>query len=103
MTTVRYDPDRYRLLVEGHAGSAPAGEDLVCAAASILGWTLVANAERYNAEIFLENGVIEVKCAPEDGREALCREMMDTLATGFKLLAEKQQEYITMGGDTNGL
>ena len=44
MIRVTYEPREHRLRVEGHALAAPAGEDLVCAAASALAWTLVRAA-----------------------------------------------------------
>ena len=45
MTKITYHPQEYHLRIEGHAGFAEAGEDLVCAGISVLGWTLVAGAE----------------------------------------------------------
>ena len=40
MTKIVYEPDRLRLRMEGHAGAGAEGEDLVCAALSMLGMTL---------------------------------------------------------------
>ena len=45
MINVRYHRFYNKLTVEGHADSAPKGEDLVCSAASILVHTLRANVE----------------------------------------------------------
>lgn len=46
MLYVRYDKKRdvHRLRVKGHAGYARKGEDIVCAACSILAYTLGQNA-----------------------------------------------------------
>ena len=44
MIDVTYDRKRLILKVKGHAHSGEAGHDLVCAAASILVYTLAANA-----------------------------------------------------------
>lgn len=48
-----------RLVVEGHAGSAEKGRDLVCAAVSVLAQTLV-NALHKLAQIELEDPDIEI-------------------------------------------
>lgn len=41
MTMIRYYPSEYELLMQGHAGTAPVGHDLVCCACSTLGYTLL--------------------------------------------------------------
>ena len=87
--------------IEGHAGAAPAGEDLVCAAATILGWTLIAGAEEvpeYMMHLYLDNGVIDVRCYPDEEREGRCRDLFDTIARGYELMAGKYPEYIRIGG-----
>ena len=45
MIEVKYNRYLNRLTMDGHAGSAPIGHDLVCSAASILAHTLAANVE----------------------------------------------------------
>ena len=109
MTRVFYDPDRLHLRVEGHATSAPAGEDLVCAAVSALCWTLIAEAEaeeRYHAEIAAdaETARVDVRCCPEGASAFACGYLFDIIMGGFALLAENYPEYITIrtGGDENG-
>ena len=101
MTKVTYHPEEYRMRIEGHAGSAPFGEDLVCAAATILGWTLIAGAEEipeYGMHLYLGDGVMDVCCYPDEEREDRCRYLFDTIARGFELMAEKYPEHIKMGG-----
>lgn len=44
MVKVTWYPQYNQLTIEGHAGAAPAGEDLVCAGASAVWHTLAANA-----------------------------------------------------------
>ena len=104
MTTVKYDPEALCMSVKGHAGSAPAGEDLVCAAASILAWTLVdmvtETAEFYGHVKVREHGAeITVRAAPDDDCEERCRAVFETVACGFSLLAEKYPEYMRFEGD----
>ena len=45
MICVRYEPDVPAISVSGHAGFAPKGGDIVCAAASILMYALKAAAD----------------------------------------------------------
>ncbi|MBO5497246.1 MAG: ribosomal-processing cysteine protease Prp, partial [Oscillospiraceae bacterium] len=40
MTRAIYDREQLRLTLEGHAGAGPRGDDLVCAALSMLAMTL---------------------------------------------------------------
>ena len=101
MTTVIWEPEALCLSVKGHAGAAPAGEDLVCAAASILAWTLAdtvtETAEFYGHVRVREHGAeITVRAAPEEDCEERCRAVFETVARGFSLLAEKHPEYIRM-------
>ena len=99
MTRIRYDPKQYALEIDGHAGAGPVGEDLVCAAVSILGWTLLAGADKpeFDAEIRVDEGVanIAVRCRPREGSEQDCRVMLDTIWDGFQVLAEQEPEFVT--------
>ena len=109
MTRVSYEPEAFRLRVEGHAGSAPAGRDLVCAAVSVLCWTLIAEAEaeeRYHTETVTDEkrAYIDVRCCPEGATAYACSYLFDIIMSGFTLLAENYPEYITIrtGGDDDG-
>lgn len=90
--------DRAGLLtleMDGHAGSAPAGQDLVCAAASILCYTLAARAGTLYAEgklrrkpiVDLDSGHAAIAMRPR-GSEA--HAAWETIAVGLRLL---QREY----------
>lgn len=46
MISVRYTPAAPSLRISGHAMFAPKGQDIVCAAASILAYTLTAGGAR---------------------------------------------------------
>lgn len=99
MTTVLYEPKRFHIRVEGHAGSAPKGEDLVCAGVSALGFTLLlaAGESDYNAEVETDadSGMIDVRCKPSGlwGRDH-CTVMMETIAGGLELLADQYPDYM---------
>lgn len=99
MTKVLYEPKRFHIRIEGHAGSAPKGEDLVCAGVSALGFALLlaAGEEDYNAEIETDedSGVIDVRCRPSGlwGRDH-CGVMMETIAGGLELMAGQYPDYM---------
>ena len=91
MIKVTYDPSSPVMEVAGHAGTAEYGRDLVCAAASILTQTL-SEAVRNDAECFLPtvyvtNGKARVACNAQLGHRKRCREVFNTIFTGYELLA----------------
>lgn len=103
MTKVTYHPQDFHMRIEGHAGAAPAGGDLVCAGVTILGWTLIAGAEEapeWKMHLYLneKDGIMDVRCYPDKEGEARCRDLFDTIARGYELMAEKYPEYIKTGG-----
>ena len=103
MTRVHYecgaDPPEYRMVIEGHAGAAERGEDLVCAAASILMWTLAERASdrpEYGGMTRIEQdgARVEIRCRPEDGWALSCRELFETIYTGYDLLREHHPDNV---------
>ena len=100
MTRVLYEPKSFHIRIEGHAGSAPKGEDLVCAGISALGFALLlaAGEEDYNAEIDAEqgSGIMDVRCKPSGlwGRDH-CTVMMETIAGGLELVSGQYPDYMT--------
>ena len=103
MTRVRYehgtDPPEYRMTIEGHAGAGPKGEDIVCAAASILMWTLAERAaERPELGSMIhtdsEGARAEIRCRPEKGWGLRCRDLYETILTGYELLREEYPDFV---------
>lgn len=70
------------LRMSGHAGAGEPGRDIVCAALSILMYSLVASG----AEGRVERGEAELLLPDRDVDVALC---------GFRLLAESYPEYVS--------
>ena len=102
MITAVYHRKYNRLTVEGHARSAEAGKDLVCASASMLACTLAANVDGLanNGQvkkpvIKLEEGNAEISCVPKTRYGSVITLIFDTICIGFELLQEKYPEYIT--------
>lgn len=103
MTRVDYDPEDFRMEIRGHAGAAPAGQDLVCAGISVLSFGLINAAmsvPEYNGHVMVSEGeaVIRVECSPEEEHEALCREMFRVIWCGFETIAESYPDYIQLTG-----
>lgn len=105
MTTVRYEPDEYRMTISGHAGSGKAGEDLVCAAVTALARTLQAGTlehPEYQAA-FYENqkaGEMSVQCFPEEDTAAFCDYLFRIILCGFRTVADHYPEYVTVEEET---
>lgn len=70
MTRAIYDREHLRLTMEGHAEAGPGGEDLVCAALSMLAMTLERRVrereEEYLPAVSRGPGRFCVECFPEE-------------------------------------
>lgn len=102
MIEIIYHRRYHRVTVMGHAGTAPAGEDLVCAAVSGLCYTLAENVEQLhrlgkvrNPVIRLESGDSEIACSPVHGYKNVVRIVLESVCLGFSLLAERYPEAIS--------
>ncbi len=99
MIRIRFKEEngRLQLSMEGHAGYAPAGQDIVCAAASMLGQTLVqavCGAEGAQARCRVKPGRLELLCAatPET------RVMFLMAQAGFSALAGRYGAWVRVEG-----
>lgn len=98
MIEVLYHRERHRLTVKGHAGSGEKGHDLVCAAASILAYTLgqavIQSSVALDKVIKLEEGDAEISCTPQVRFKNTLTLVFDTICTGFDILAQQYPENI---------
>ena len=100
MIQVSYEREQHRLTVQGHAQSAEKGKDLICAAVSILVFTLAQNIYELGDKGFLaeyvvrlDEGDAELAC---DGEYHRCYKLVfDTICTGLELLATDFPEHVT--------
>ena len=78
-----------RLTVEGHAGYAPKGQDIVCAAVSALVYALIGTLEETEnvAEVVLRPGYATVETKEKTAA-------FDLVRCGLTQLAEKYPEFI---------
>lgn len=90
---VQKHSDKWNLAVKGHADYAPKGHDIVCAACSILVYTLVSSLQKRGADFSCrDNGEITIKAKREENSNIL----FDTVVNGFVLLAETYPENVSV-------
>ena len=99
------DKREFSLSVKGHAGQAEAGQDIVCASASILAYTaaqivLLADKDGELAEtptVDLESGDATISCrAKDDDIFVNMSHIIYTIAIGYRLLVEKYPQYVKL-------
>lgn len=92
--SVRDDGNKWQMTMDGHARYAEPGEDIVCAAASILWYTLLLELGE-SCDHFETEG-------PEDAPYAVtacgCRRTMRTILRGFRFLADSYPDHIAVTG-----
>ena len=88
MTVIRYDPHVPEIRFQGHAGAGEAGSDPVCAALSILMYTLCAALGDEGTERCFGDGCCHIR-----GGE---RGPYEVVAAGLRLLAEEKPAYVRL-------
>lgn len=104
MTKVKFDTtsDTFFFSCQGHAGYAEHGQDIVCASASILAYTLVECIYKMQTEgkinrideILIQDGLVNVVVEIKKEFMQECLSIFSTLKTGFELLAENYPQYV---------
>ncbi len=92
--SVKSNEDTIEISAQGHANAAPKGEDVVCAAATILIHTLVKTLEgtvpdMVKADVADGKASISVK-----GYDPVAAVAIGTVCNGFELLQEHYPEHI---------
>lgn len=102
MVDVLYDRWHNQVAVEGHAGDAPQGESLICAACSILLHTIVRNTI-----IWRDTGLIgdlRIKAVEGYGQVSYgsvtdgadeCAATIEAICEGFRWLQEEYPEHVS--------
>ena len=92
----------HRLTVEGHAHSGEPGQDLVCAGASTLAYTLAANVGNLeergqvrDVAVSLNPGSTEIACKPLTKYTAITDRIFAAVCVGFEILAANHPDYIS--------
>ena len=96
----------FTLKVEGHAGQAEAGKDIICASASMLSFTVAQYAKfmfdrhqlKKKPTIHLEDGNAEVTIKPKTEFYAEAMHTYFVAQVGFSLLAHNYPQYVEFTG-----
>ena len=98
MTKVVYNPTDFVLSMEGHAHAGPAGNDLVCAALSMLRATLEAAIEDHQQAlmpaVYKADGIFSVRCRPSQRNRRMCRTILQTIFRGCELLSVQYPQHV---------
>ena len=93
------------LHLNGHAGQAEAGKDIVCSSASILAYTVAQNIKmaesrgliKYSPTIKLREGKTIITCrAKDDDSYADVLHTYCVVQTGYQLLAHNYPQYVAV-------
>lgn len=99
MIRARYGRRSLSLDLCGHAHFAPKGQDIVCAAVSVLALTAAAalqdEGERFYPRVVERPGALRIACEPAEGSRRACRRLLDTIWIGFELLAQEYPDYVS--------
>lgn len=102
MLTVSYKNKdrRHELIVSGHCGYKPRGEDIYCAAASILLYTLVETLDRNDLSqepvVVLESGDSYISVVADTESAEKIKGVFAVILNGFKILEKQGSEFIKM-------
>ena len=96
--------NKLSLRIDGHAGYAEVGKDIVCASASILAYTVaqfvtVAEHNGYlvsPAEIKLDSGDTVITCEPTEGAALSIQDAYSFAQMGYSLLAHNYPQYVQL-------
>ena len=99
------DKKSVSLHLNGHAGQAEAGKDIVCSSASILAYTIAQNIKgaesrgllKYSPTIKLREGNTIITCrAKDDDSYAELLHTYCVVQTGYQLLAHNYPQYVAV-------
>lgn len=104
MINVTFNPKKYQISISGHAGYNMEGNDVVCAAASMLFYTLQRSLQAVKAgmikpktlRIKEEPGNSTIKCTPLPQFEANVQVIFFTVLNGFEALMESFPENVKL-------
>lgn len=105
MTEIFVDWDALILKASGHAGQAPYGQDIVCAAVSVLTQALAMRLMddekrgrlKVDVKIDKETGTMRLQTWPNSGREEQTRAYFKVITTGLRAIAEQYPQNVRYG------
>lgn len=98
MIEINFKPNEYEISVSGHANYAEEGKDIVCAAVSMLFYTLAASLDEKicTCEKTIDKGSSTIKCIPQEKYVQNIALIFWTIMNGFELLAESYQDHVKL-------
>lgn len=101
MVKITWYPKYNQLTIEGHAGAAPAGEDLVCAGVSAIWHTLAANAMAWKDMDYLMDlrmqeieGYCQMSYVPRSRWKNLLAAICGGVVLGLEWMAREYPEFV---------
>lgn len=101
--TFTEEGNKLSLRLEGHAGYAEIGKDIICSSASILAYTVaqyVLEAEHRGetdaCEVRLESGKSIIYCEPKGDALKEIEKMYSFAKRGYQLLANTYPQYVRL-------
>lgn len=102
MIEITFNPKNLELKIDGHAGADEKGKDIVCAAVSVLFYTLgnclSDSAHMIEGDITFtdEDGHGHIQCKPKEMYVPTIQRTYYTVLTGLYMLAEAYPQYILL-------
>ena len=102
MITVTYSPKKRQIRMKGHANYAEHGEDIICASASTLFYTLcqsllsMKDSLAGEPKMEMTKGRACVSCIPTSGHEGTVDVIFWTVLNGFHMLAQQYPENVCL-------
>ena len=102
MIDIKFNPNTYELDITGHAEHGKKGEDIVCAAISILFYTLAESLTQsenmLEAEMTFEyeDGNGHISCKPKKEFAANISLIYWTILNGFQLISENYKKNVKL-------
>lgn len=100
MIKIEFDSVNLSLTAEGHAGYAPAGEDIVCAGVSALIYALPSAFNRTHIAHYMDTeaqrGYIHIKARPTINQRFMCLVIYQAIMGGLENIAQQYPEHIQL-------
>jgi len=94
MIRICYEPGAHRLTADGHAGFAPRGQDIVCAAVSALLFALIGDLQQRPhtlRRLDIQPGHVVIAGAEED-----CEAAFSLTVEGFRQIAMRYPAFVAV-------
>ncbi len=108
--TVNKKSNRYSIKLNGHANYSPNGQDIVCAATSMITFMLLQMIDNMNArnEVSIitqkqEEGFVDIEVSVGKIYQDYFDTVLDVILTGYKLLSNKYPNNIFLETDINSI